>query len=169
MASLNNIYINEFYRSYFNTNKKRLQRKLDKPLWGLRVQAPSARSGSGLGSGRCLPVFPKGSAPAAQRGIWHPSGLRPSVPRVVFADAQGAAAVVGAFRFIECAGLYKTFTTALRALEMHPPFGGWRHHLARWEACHLILSRLRLLANQVPLQPPLRGGTIKLRYAVSDL
>ena len=37
MASLNNIYINEFYRSYFNTNKKRPQRKLDKPLWGLRV------------------------------------------------------------------------------------------------------------------------------------
>ena len=22
------------------------------------------------------------------------------------------------------------------------PFGGWRHHLARWEACHWILSRL---------------------------
>ena len=39
------------------------------------------------------------------------------------------------------------------------PFGGWRHHLVRWEACHLILSRLRLLANQVPL-PPLRGGTM---------
>ena len=37
--------------------------------------------------------------------------------------------------------------------EMHSPFGGWRHHLARWEACHLILSRLRLLANQVPLPP----------------
>ena len=33
------------------------------------------------------------------------------------------------------------------------PFGGWRHHLARWEACHLILSRLRLLANPVPLPP----------------
>lgn len=30
MASLNNIYINEFYRSYFNTNKKRPQGKLDK-------------------------------------------------------------------------------------------------------------------------------------------
>ena len=33
------------------------------------------------------------------------------------------------------------------------PFGGWRHHLARWEAYHWILSRLRLLANQVPLPP----------------
>ena len=28
-----------------------------------------------------------------------------------------------------------------------------------WEACHWILSRLRFLANPVPL-PPLRGGTI---------
>ena len=53
--------------------------------------------------------------------------------------------------------------------EMHSPFGGWRHHLARWEACHWILSRLRLPANPVPLPPPLRGGTIKLRYAVSCL
>jgi len=24
----------------------------------------------------------------------------------------------------------KTFTTALRASEMHSPFGGWRHHLS---------------------------------------
>ena len=37
-------------------------------------------------------------------------------------------------------------TTALRALEVHSPFGGWRHHLS-----------------------PASGGTIKLRYAVSDL
>ena len=35
--------------------------------------------------------------------------------------------VEGASKFIEGASLYKTFTTALRALEMHPPFGGWRH------------------------------------------
>ena len=33
------------------------------------------------------------------------------------------------------------------------PFGGWRHHLARWEACYLILSRLRLLANRVTRFP----------------
>ena len=50
--------------------------------------------------------------------------------------------------------------TAL-AGEGDPPFGGWRHHLARWEACHLILSRLRLLANQVPLPPPQFGGAAK--------
>ena len=50
-------------------------------------------------------------------------------------------------------------TTALRAREIPPPFGGWRHYLSRWEACHWILSRLRLLANPVPL-PPLRGGTM---------
>ena len=34
--------------------------------------------------------------------------------------AQGATAVEGAFKFIEGASLYKTFTTALRASEMHP-------------------------------------------------
>ena len=45
--------------------------------------APVARSGSGPGPGRCFPVFPKGPASAAQRGLWHPSGLWPSVPRVV--------------------------------------------------------------------------------------
>ena len=33
------------------------------------------------------------------------------------------------------------------------PFGGWRHHLARREACYLILSRLRLLANRVTRFP----------------
>ena len=43
--------------------------------------APVARSGSG--PGRCFSVFPKGPAPVAQRGLWHPSGLWPSVPRVV--------------------------------------------------------------------------------------
>ena len=32
--------------------------------------------------------------------------------------------VVGAFWKYKGASLYKTFTTALRALEMHPPFGG---------------------------------------------
>ena len=39
------------------------------------------------------------------------------------------------------------------------PFGGWRHHLARWEACHWILSRLRLLTNPVPL-PPLQAEAL---------
>jgi|GEM_PF-6775739 len=41
------------------------------------------------------------------------------------------------------------------------PFGGWCHHLVRWEACHWILSRLRLPANQVPLPPPQFGGAAK--------
>ena len=49
------------------------------------------------------------------------------------------------------------------------PFGGWRHHLARWESCHLIRGSQSSPMNPVPLPPPLRGGTIKLRYAVSDL
>ena len=45
-------------------------------------------------------------------------------------------------------------TIALRALEMQSPFGGYATTFPpRWEACHLILSRLRLPANQVPLPP----------------
>ena len=39
---------------------------MDKPLWGLRVQAPVARVGSGLGPGRCFPVFPKVDTPYGQ-------------------------------------------------------------------------------------------------------
>ena len=58
-------------------------------------------------------------------------------------------------------------------VEMHSPFGGWCHHLARWEACHLILSRLRLLANQVPLPPGGKhvtgfAGRLQLPYESSS-
>ena len=66
----------------------------------------------------------------------------------------------------------KTFTTALVG-EGDSPFGGWRHHLARREACHLILSRLRLLANQVPLPPGGKhvtgfAGRLQLPYESSS-
>ena len=55
----------------------------------------------------------------------------------------------------------KTFKTALRALEMHPPLVTYGTTFPpRWEACHWILSRLRLLANPVPL-PPQFGGAAK--------
>ena len=33
-------------------------------------------------------------------------------------------------------GAAKAFTTALRASEMHAPFGGWRHHLPPAEQCY---------------------------------
>ena len=46
------------------------------------------------------------------------------------------------------------------------PFGGWRHHLARWEACHWIRGSRGSPMNPVPLPPPLRGGTIKLRGSI---
>ncbi len=48
-----------------------------------------------------------------------------------------------------------------RTISAFSPFGGWRHHLARWEACHWILSRLRLLTNPVLLPPPQFGGAAK--------
>ena len=85
---------------------------------------------------------------------------------------------VGRLYIIEGASLYKTIQPPcgrgkqanLAPLEeMRSPFGGWRHHLARWEACHWIRGSRGSPMNPVPLPPPLRGGTIKLRYAVSCL
>ena len=46
------------------------------------------------------------------------------------------------------------------------PFGGWRHHLARWESCHSIRGSQSSPMNPVSLSPPLRGGTIKLRGSI---
>ena len=64
-------------------------------------------------------------------------------------------------------------TTALRARKCISPFGGWRHHLVRWEACHWILSRLRLPANLVPLPPGGKhvtgfAGRLQLPYESSS-
>ena len=58
------------------------------------------------------------------------------IPSTRLTAALPLRVVVGASKFIEGAGLYKTFTTALRASENRPtalggegvsPFGGWRH------------------------------------------
>ena len=51
------------------------------------------------------------------------------IPSTRLTAAMPLRVVEGASKFIEGASLYKTFTTALRAREMHSPFGGWRHHL----------------------------------------
>ena len=42
-----------------------------------------------------------------------------------------------------------------------PPFGGWRHHLARWEACHWIRGSRGSPMNPVPLPPSQFGGAAK--------
>ena len=119
----------------------------------MRVQAPVARSGSG--PARCFPVFPKGPAPAAQRGIWHPSGLWPSVPRVVekgcIASLRGppiggqdsdrvshrcsAPYTLLPLRGISPQGETRdmreknseSYTSG--TISAFFPFGGWRHHL----------------------------------------
>ena len=38
------------------------------------------------------------------------------------------------------------------------PFGGWRHHLARREACHWIRGSRGSPMNPVPLPPPQAGA-----------
>ena len=63
--------------------------------------------------------------------------------------------------FICCLRRQKNHTTALRASEMHSPFGGWRHHLALWEACHWIRGSRGSPMNPVPLPPPQFGGAAK--------
>ena len=63
--------------------------------------------------------------------------------------------------FICCLRRQKNHTTALRASEMHSPFGGWCHHLARWEACHWIRGSRGSPMNPVPLPPPQFGGAAK--------
>ena len=47
----------------------------------------------------------------------------------------------------------KTFTTALSGEGAPPLVAGATTFPPHWEACHWILSRLRLLANPVPLPP----------------
>ena len=43
-----------------------------------------------------------------------------------------------------------------RTISAFSPFGGWRHYLARWEACHWIRGSRGSPMNPVPL-PPLRA------------
>ena len=73
---------------------------MDKPLWGLRVQAPF---GARVLSFVCC---------APNDGFGPQSGL---VQRgVLYAAAFGS----------------ENHTTALAGVEIHSPFGGWRHHLS---------------------------------------
>ena len=77
-----------------------------------------------------------------------PPGRAPGVrPRELYSIAALAryGALLGAIFYAAFGG--ENHTTALRARENRPtalagegdsPFGGWRHHLARWEACHWI-------------------------------
>ena len=55
----------------------------------------------------------------------------------------------------------KTASHILQVPFRHSPFGGWRHHLARWEACHWIRGSRGSPMNPVPLPPPQFGWSIK--------
>jgi len=52
----------------------------------------------------------------------------------------------------------KTESHILHVPLRHSPFGGWRHHLARWEACHWIRGSRGSPMNPVPLPPPQAGA-----------
>ena len=58
----------------------------------------------------------------------------------------------------------------LASLEvMHSPFGGWRHHLSRWEACHWIRGSRGSPMNPVPLPPPQAGALWVLSHGAMSL
>ena len=119
---------------------------MDKPLWGLRVQAPVARSGPGSGLRRCFPVFPKVDA-ASPRGLMAPPGLsalgakgsacdRLTPYRRVEGSALGSYIV--SLRWRGTAPSAPFLMPPLAAKTIQPPcgrgnaspFGGWRHHLS---------------------------------------
>ena len=54
--------------------------------------------------------------------------------------------------------------TALRALEMHSPFGGWRHHLSPASEGTITRAYGRVAyeetAFQIFIVPPLSGGKV---------
>ena len=153
---------------------------MDKPLWSLRVQAPfgarvlsfvccAPNDGFGVQSGlvqrvvlyaaawgsenRTTGLRPGGRRLAVRTAMEHPIGALPRTPFPASRDfpSRGNEGYEGKNRGVICFMYYSSI----------PPFGGWRHHLARWEACHWILSRLRLLTNPVPLPPPQFGGAAK--------
>ena len=71
---------------------------------------------------------------------------------------------VGASKLLKAPSLYKTFTTALRASEMHSPFGGWRHHLSPASGGTITRAYCRAAYEETAFQnfivPPLSGGKV---------
>ena len=63
----------------------------------------------------------------------------------------------------------KTESHILHVPLRHSPFGGWRHHLARWEACHWIRGSRGSPMNPVPLPPPQAGALWMLSHGAMFL
>ena len=63
----------------------------------------------------------------------------------------------------------KTESHILHVLLRHSPFGGWRHHLARWEACHWIRGSRGSPMNPVPLPPPQAGALWMFSHVAMSL
>ena len=122
---------------------------------------PTERAGSeGSFICRCLGqrkpstgLRPGGRRLAVRTTMEHPIGALPRTPFPALRDfpSRGNEGYEGKNRGVICFMYYSSIS----------PFGGWRHHHARWEACHWILSRVRLLTNPVPLPPPQFGGAAK--------
>ena len=49
-----------------------------------------------------------------------------------------------------------------------PPFGGWRHHLARWEACHWILRHRAGYLSEGAFMGRLGANVSGLAYSYAE-
>ena len=126
-----------------------------------RPAGDTATLSGGAAVAPCASLRSGGSRLAVRTAMEHPIGALPRTPFPASRDfpSRGNERYEEKNRGVICFMYYSSIS----------PFGGWRHHLARWEACHWIRGSRGSPMNPVPLPPPLRGGTIKLRYAVSCL
>ena len=117
---------------------RRLTRLMDKPLWGLKVLKFD---------GAIAPRVLRFDAPPA-RGLWWAPYIYRRRPLMIKPNNRAFARG-------------KTIQPPCGRRKCIPPFGGWRHHLARWEACHWIRGSRGSPMNPVPLPPPQFGGAAK--------
>mgnify|MGYP006955206674 CR=1 FL=1 len=147
---------------------------INTPLWGVRVQAPFGAVG--IGTARCFPVFPKVDTPYGQAPVGlEGSGAfrRPgSIVRVLRTERWVRPTErAGSGGSLKCRlRRQENHTTALTGEEMQSPLW-WLAPPPCPVGSMSLDSRVAYSSpmNPVPLPPPLRGGTIKLRYAVSCL
>mgnify|MGYP003213048304 CR=1 FL=1 len=103
---------------------------------------------------RCASLRSRGRRLAVRTAMEHPIGALPRTPFPASRDFPSR----GNERYGEKNRASYTSCTIPVCL---PLVAGATTFPPRWEACHWILSRLRLPANPIPLPPPQFGGAAK--------
>ena len=102
---------------------------------------------------RCAPLRSGGRRLAVRTAMEHPIGALPRTPFPASRDFPS--------RGNEGYGEKNRASYTSCTISAFSPFGGWRHHLSRWEACHWIRGSRGSPMNPVPLPPPQFGGAAK--------